>query len=84
MSGPRKAVNDKGPVETAYPTTERDLDGLAVVPLWSVDRPNAAGFLSVGKTAAYAAARSGGIPCVRVGRLYRVPTARLRAMLVET
>ena len=37
--------------------------------------------LGVGRQAAYKGAESGEIPTIRVGREYRVPAAKLRAML---
>jgi hypothetical protein len=38
-------------------------------------------FLGLGRSAAYAAARTGVIPTLRIGRRLVVPTARLRALL---
>lgn len=38
-------------------------------------------FFDMGKNASYAAASRGEIPTIRVGRLLRVPTAALRALL---
>lgn len=37
--------------------------------------------LGIGRSAAYAAVRRGEIPAIRLGRLWRVPTARLDQML---
>jgi excisionase family DNA binding protein len=44
----------------------------------------AASLLRIGRSAAYAAARSGEIPTIRVGRSLRVPCHRLEAMLGKT
>jgi len=41
----------------------------------------AAAILRIGRSAAYAAARSGDLPTIRVGRTLRVPRARLDALL---
>ena len=41
----------------------------------------AARLLRIGRSAAYAAARSGELPVIRVGRSLRVPRHRLEAML---
>ncbi len=41
----------------------------------------AAGVLRIGRSAAYAAARSGDLPVIRVGRCLRVPRDRLAALL---
>lgn len=46
--------------------------------------PEAGEVLGIGRAAAYAAADSGDIPTLRVGRRLIVPVARLRAMLGET
>jgi len=44
----------------------------------------AAGVLGIGRSSAYAAARAGSLPTVRVGRRLLVPIGRLDAMLGET
>lgn len=41
----------------------------------------AAAVLRIGRSAAYEAARSGDLPCVRIGRSLRVPRYALEAML---
>jgi excisionase family DNA binding protein len=51
----------------------------SVCPTVSVEE--AAGWLRLGRSSAYEAARKGEIPVVRFGRTLRVPTARLRALL---
>lgn len=47
----------------------------------TVDVLLAGRLLGIGEQAARKAARAGEIPTIRVGRLYRVPTAKLREML---
>ncbi len=47
----------------------------------TVDIEVAARVLGVGRSAAYRARRDGEIPSVKIGRQYRVPTAKLREML---
>lgn len=47
----------------------------------TVDVPTVGQALGVGRAAVYAAIRSGDIPSIRVGRQYRVPSAKLREML---
>jgi excisionase family DNA binding protein len=42
---------------------------------------DAALLLDVDRKVAYAAVRDGKIPCIRIGRLIRVPTAALRKLL---
>jgi len=49
----------------------------AVLPLW----PEAGRVLGLRRGATYAAARSGDIKTIRLGRLLKVPTAWLRAKL---
>lgn len=45
--------------------------------------PEAGELLGIGRAAAYAAARSGELPVLRIGRKVLVPRARLLAMLGE-
>jgi len=68
--------------ERAYQTTVEDLEqpGRHFVGLWSTDQPNAAGFLGIAKGTVYQAARNGDLPTIRVGHLWKVPTAALLAM----
>lgn len=47
------------------------------VPIW----PDAGKALGIGRSQAYAAAESGEIPTIRIGRRILVPTAALRRML---
>lgn len=47
----------------------------------TVDVAVAARVLGIGKNAAYRAREAGDIPSIKVGRQYRVPTAKLREML---
>jgi hypothetical protein len=49
----------------------------AVLPLW----PEAGQILGLRRGATYAAARSGEIRTIRIGRLLKVPTAWLKAKL---
>jgi len=49
----------------------------AVLPLW----PETGRILGLQRNSAYAAARSGDIKTIRLGRLYKVPTAWLRQKL---
>ena len=47
----------------------------------TVDVALAGRVLGVGKNAAYKAREAGDIPSIKVGGVYRVPTAKLREML---
>jgi hypothetical protein len=47
------------------------------VPLW----PDTGKALNLSRSATYDAAARGDIPVLRIGRVLRVPTSRLRAML---
>ena len=53
------------------------LDGLP--PILTVEE--AAAFLRIGRSAAYAAVRAGEIPSVRIGRSIRCPRCQLEALL---
>jgi hypothetical protein len=53
------------------------LDENVALPVW----PETAKILGLGRGSAYAAAKSGGIKTIRIGRLQRVPTAWLKAQL---
>ena len=53
------------------------LKGNAVLPLW----PEAGKVLGLKRGVTYEAARSGEIRTIRIGRLYKVPTAWLRQKL---
>lgn len=69
------------------------IDGMVITPneraercemllkLPTVTVEEAALILGMGRTAAYEAARRGDIPTFKVGRVVKVPTARLKAML---
>ena len=61
-----------------FEEARRRLDERLVVDLW----PDA-GVLLGGRsrTATYRAAKEGTIPVLRIGKLYKVPTAKLRQML---
>lgn len=56
-------------------------DILEVLTKPTVDVVLAGRVLGIGKAAAYRAREAGDIPSIKVGRLYRVPTAKLREML---
>jgi excisionase family DNA binding protein len=56
---------------------QKMLDENAAVPVW----PEAGKALGLTRGAAYQAAQSGDLPTIRFGRLLRVPSAALRAML---
>jgi excisionase family DNA binding protein len=47
----------------------------------TVSIEDAGKILSLSRNSAYQAAKSGEIPCIKLGRLIRVPTAKLREML---
>lgn len=59
-------------------------DILQVLTRPTVDLPLAGRVLGIGERAARRAAKAGEIPTIKVGRLYRVPTAKLREMLALT
>lgn len=54
-----------------------ELQGRVVVDLW----PTTARLLEMGKNQIYAAAQNGEIPAFRVGRSWKVPTAKLLDLL---
>lgn len=56
-------------------------DILKVLTQPTVDVPLAGRVLGIGEAAARRAAHAGEIPSIKVGRSYRVPTAKLREML---
>ena len=63
------------PSPTSADTSEAAADSLTV----SVEE--AGRLLGIGRSSAYSAVRRGEIPSIRVGHLYRVPRARLMALL---
>jgi excisionase family DNA binding protein len=66
----------------AGPTMSRVMRSIpdpAICPTVSVEE--AAGWVGLGRSAAYEAVRRGELPVLHFGRTLRVPTARLRAML---
>ena len=65
-------MDDSTPV-TKVPTAQEQ----PTMSVW----PEAAGFVGLSRSAAYAAANSGSLPVIRFGRSMRVPTAALRRML---
>lgn len=63
------------------PTTLDDIRDKATIPVFSETEPSYAGLVERGKGAAYADARNGRIPVVRLGRLVLVPVPALRRLL---
>ena len=63
--------------KAAVAATLPDPEEQPTVELW----PTAARALGIGRNSAYAAAKAGEIPTIRVGRLWLVPTSALRRML---
>lgn len=55
----------------------------ATIPVWSDTVPNYAGLVGVGRAVAYARARSGDIPVIRVGSRVVVAVPALLTMLGE-
>ena len=49
----------------------------------TISVPEAGRWLGIKKQAAYAAARNGEIPVIRIGKLFRVPVTALERMLEE-
>lgn len=66
-----------GATSRPMPCNINDLDGLLFLPVWSQTEPSAAGLLSRGRSAAYAAATDGSLPTVKVGGRLLVSTAKL-------
>ena len=64
-----------------FPTTVAHLRERPVVPIWSATEPNAAGALRMGRSHAYALAKRGEIPTLKLGRRVVAPSARLLALL---
>lgn len=62
-------------------TTIAEVANLATLPVWSDREPSAAGLLGVGRTNAYALAKSGDIPTLKLGRRVVVPVASLLRLL---
>ena len=56
-------------------------DGLAALNEPTVDLLVAGRLLGISRSATYRARRTGDIPAVRIGRQFRVPSAKLREML---
>jgi len=66
-------------VADAREAVERKLPDPTVEPTITIDRT--APLLGISRASAYAAARSGEIPTIRIGRRLLVPTAALRKLL---
>jgi excisionase family DNA binding protein len=79
------------PIETGTTSKERDPVPPITAGRTSGESPpratmtveEAGAYLGIGRSAAYAAARSGSIPVIRVGRRMLVPRAALERMLAE-
>lgn len=56
---------------------DSDVEQRGAIPLW----PDAAEYLSIGRTVAYREAREGRIPTIRIGGRVLVPVHALRALL---
>lgn len=65
----------------AYPTTWAEARAVAVLPVWSTEKPNLGGLLGLGRDAAYRAQRERKVPTVWVGGRVYIPTTPLRRML---
>lgn len=73
--------------DTRFPGERGGSDGLTIEEVLrlpaSVDLTTAGRALGFGRTKAYALVRAGAFPCrvIRVGEVYRVPTAEILALL---
>ncbi len=63
------------------PATLAEIRDLGPVPLWHSERPDAADILGISRHLAYAGARSGHIPTVRIGGRVLVPVPALRRLV---
>jgi len=63
------------------PATLAEIRDLGTVPLWHPERPDAADILGISRDLAYAGARSGDIPTVRIGGRVLVPVPALRRLV---
>lgn len=66
---------------TTFPTSLPDVKDQGTIPVHSTTEPNAAGLLKIGRSTAYAMARTGELPVIRLGGTVRVPVSRLLALL---
>ncbi len=67
--------------ENAKPATLDEIRSWGTVPVWHPTLPDAAGVLGVSRDLAYAMARSGELPTIRLGRRVVVPVPGLRRLL---
>lgn len=58
-----------------------EVRGRATIPVWAESGPCAARLLGIGRSAAYAAARTGELPSIRLGSRVLVPVPALLALL---
>jgi hypothetical protein len=65
------------------PTTLADVRDLGTIPVWHATEPDAADVLGVSRNLAYAMARSGHLPTIRLGARVVVPIPALLRMLGE-
>lgn len=65
----------------ARPTSLEEIRDYPTIPVWSATGPSWAGLVGWRRGSAYAAARGGRIPVIRIGRRYLVPVPQLRRML---
>lgn len=68
----------------ARPTTLEEIRPLAVLPIYSTERPSLAGLIGCSRWTAYNDVRLGRWPAVHVGRAIRVPVPKLLAQLGVT
>ena len=70
---------------STHRTTLADVRELGTVEVWSATEANAAGLLNLGRTSAYARAKDGTLPTIRLGpRRVVVPVPALLRMLGDT
>jgi excisionase family DNA binding protein len=68
-------------IDSGKPATLADVRHLGAVHVWHPTKPDAADVLGVSRDLAYAMARSGELPTIRLGRRVMVPVPELRRML---
>ena len=69
------------PPSRAWPTSLEEIRPLATVAVFSGYKPNFAGLFGCSRDVAYAMARSGELPTIRLGTRVVVPVPALRKML---
>lgn len=72
---------DSPAVAGARPTSWEEARALAVLPIYSADKPNLAGLTGWSRDAAYRATRERSVHSVRVGGRVFVPVTPLRRLL---